>query len=247
MGFGKKDDSLYWDVLTALALSHNMRLQWREIRDNVHKHYEKVYDKETFEAILSRALKRLLQDGLVRKDPIGHQEVYYFIPKQRQQEIIDELNKRFAHKKLDEIWERLSSEQRKKAVASLVQYQGMLIQAEKHLVKTFVAGMKDLSEVYLSDLNKPPEAVRKEYSPEEKQEFARQLTILQKDFMKVESDIAKEDAFLKEKFNEFLELSFEFTNKIVDPLYGGNSLKATMDLMRKAIAEQEAKNGEIDK
>src|SRR3990170_2171957 len=133
MGFGKKDDSLFWDVLTALALSVNMRLQWREIRDIVHKRYEKTYDKETFEVILNRILKRLLQSGYLKRDSKGHQEVYYFIPKKRKQEIIDELNRRFVHKKLDEIWERLSSEQRKKAVENLVQHQGMLIQSEKQL------------------------------------------------------------------------------------------------------------------
>ena len=238
MGFGKKDDSLFWDVLTALALSVNMRLQWREIRDIVHKRYEKTYDKETFEVILNRVLKRLLQSGYLKRDSKGHQEVYYFIPKKRKQEIIDELNRRFVHKKLDEIWERLSSEQRKKAVENLVQHQGMLIQSEKQLVKTFVLGIKELGEVYLSDLNKPPEVAKKELSPGEKQELARQLVILQNECTKVESDMAKEDNTLKEKWKEYMELSLEFTNKVVDSLYNGNGLDAIADLMRKAIAEQ---------
>lgn len=242
MGFGKKDDSLFWDVLTALTLSVNTRLQWREIRDIVHKKYEKTYDKETFEVLLNRVLKRLLQSGYVKRDSKGHQEVYYFIPKQCQKEIIDELNRRFMHKKLDEIWERLSSEQRKRAVENLVQQQGMLIQAEKHLAKTVILSVKDISAIYLDGLNKPPESVAKEYSPEEKQKLATQLKSLQEDCVKMESGMAEEDKFLREKFNELLGLSIEFTNKVVDPLYGGNGLKAVEDLMRKAIAEQDRNN-----
>ena len=238
MDFGKKDDPLFWDVLTALALSVNMRLQWREIRDVIYNKYEKTYDKETFEVILSRVIKRLFQSGYVKRDSKGHQEVYYFIPKQRQKEIVDELNRRFMHKKLDEIWERLSSEQRKKAVENLVQQQGMLIQADRHLAKTVISGFKDLGEMYLSDLNKPTKKVVKEYSSEEKQELARLVGTLKTLCTKVESDMAKEDSSLKEKWNEWLELSIEFTNKVVDPLYNGNGREAMVDLMRKAIAEQ---------
>jgi hypothetical protein len=240
----KSDGSLCWDVLTCLTLAVDARLRWREIRDILHKKYENTYDKETFEVLLNRILKRLLQSGYLKKDSKGHQKVYYFIPKQRQKDVIQELNRRFMHKKLDEIWERFSSEQRKKAVENLVQQQGMLIQAEKHLVKTFVHGINELGEVYLSDLNKPPNVVRKEYSPEEKQELARQLCILQKDCNKMESGMAKEDDFLKEKWNEYLELSFEFTNKVVDPLYNGNGLEAIGDLMRRALREQDKKEKE---
>jgi hypothetical protein len=239
MGFGKKDDPLFWDALTALALSVNMRLQWREIRDIVHKRYEKTYDKETFEVILNRILKRLLQSGYLKRDSKGHQEVYYFIPKKRKQEITEELNRRFMHKKLDEIWERLSSDQRKKAVENLVQQQGMLIQADRHLATTVILGVKDLGEVYLSDLNKPAESVRKEYSQEDKQELATLLSGLQDQCTKIESNIANEDKFLIENFDAILELSLEFTNKIVDPLYNGNGREAIVDLMRKAIAEQD--------
>jgi deoxyribodipyrimidine photolyase len=247
MGFRKNDNSIFWDVLTALALSVNSRLRWKEIRDVVHKRYEKTYDKETFEVLLNRVLKRLFQLGHIKKDSKGHQEVYYFIPKQRQKEIIDELNRRFVHKKLDEIWERLSSEQRKRAVENLMHYQALQIQAERHLVKTFVGGLKELGEVYLSDLNSPQEVSKRELSAEEKQELARQLAVLQNDCIKVESAMAKEESTLREKFNEYLELSMEFLNKVVDPLYGGDNFKAIADLMRKAVEEQNKKNSAEDK
>ena len=240
-GLGKKNDALFWDVLTALALSVNTRLQWRENRDTVHKKYEKVYDKETFEAILGRVLRNLLQSGYVRKDIKGHQSVFYFIPKRRRQDVIDELNKRWVHKKLDEIWERLSSEQRKKAVESLVENQGMLIQAEKYLIKTLFQGLRELGEDWLSNLNQPSGTTKKDLSLEEKQSLSNQLQILQNQFVKIETEMANEDAVLKEKWKEYLELSFEFTNKVVDPFYHGNGLEAITDLMRKAIDEQNKK------
>jgi len=48
MASGKEDDSLFWDILTCLAISVNSRLQWYEIRDSLFKKYEKIYDKERF-------------------------------------------------------------------------------------------------------------------------------------------------------------------------------------------------------
>ena len=218
-----------------------MRLQWKEIRNVVHKKYEKTYDKETFEVLLTRVLKHLFQSGYVKKDIRGHQEVYYFIPKRRRKVIIDELNRRFMHKKLDEIWERLSSEQRKKAVESLIQRQGLLLQAENHFFKTVLEGLRDLGSVYLSELNKPQMNVRKELSSEKKQELSRQLDTLEKECIKIESNMEKEALTIKENWKEHLELSFEFLNKVVDPLYNGNGLEAIQGLMRKAIAEQDSK------
>jgi len=32
-----KSNELQWDVLTCLVLSVNMKLQWKELRDNLHK------------------------------------------------------------------------------------------------------------------------------------------------------------------------------------------------------------------
>ncbi len=117
----------------------------------------------------------------------------------------------------------------------------MLLQAEKHFFKIVLEGLRDLGGVYLSDLNKPQRDVRKELSSEDKQELSRKLDALQKKCMRIESDMEKEASTVKEKWKEHLELSFEFLNKVVDPLYNGNGLEAIQDLMRKAIAEQDRK------
>lgn len=243
MDFGRKDDSLFWDILTALALSVNMRLQWREIRDIVHKKYEGTYDKETFEVIFSRVLKRLFQEGYVKKDTVGHQEVYYFIPKQRQQEIVDELNKRFAHKKLDEIWERLSSEQRKKAVETIVFQSNLIIQSQKAMAMNLTSFIEDWIPELVSRVNKAPEMPR-EYSPEEKRELLKEIGSLQEQIAEIETNETHENDFWKKKWEQMIELGLEFTNKVVDPLYNGRFNEAIEDLMRKAIAEQ---NRKLDK
>ena len=241
MDFKTEDDSLLWDVLTSLVLSLNMRLQWKEIRDVTHKRYER-YDKETFGVILNRVLKRLLHSGDIKRESLGHQKVYYFIPKQRKQKITDELVRRFMHKKMDEIWGKLSSNQRKKAVENLTLQHGMLIQAEKHLAETMVSGIKELAEVYSSNLEKPSENINKKYSLEEKEELKRNIENLHILCNKMENDKAQEDNFIKAKWNEHLELSIEFMNKVVDPLYNGNGLEAIHNLMRNAIEEQNKKS-----
>lgn len=238
MDFGSKNDSLYWDVLTGLALSVNTRLQWREIRDIVHKKHEKAYDKETLEVILSRVLKRLLQSGYVKRDSKGHQRVYYFIPKQRQKEIIEELNRRFAHRKLDEIWDKLASEQRKKAVEALAHQSKLIVQGEKTMIKDLASVFKDWIPELISSVNKSSETPRKEYSPEEKQELCRELGSLQDQLARIETDMAEEDKFSKEKWEQMTRLSLEFTNKVVDPFYNGKFNEAIEDLMRKAIEER---------
>lgn len=231
-------DDLFWYVLFALALSNNMRLRWRELCAVVHKKYDKVYDRATFKVLLYRVLLRLSQLGYVKKDIKGHQEVYYFIPKAKQKEIVDELNKRAIHKKIDASWEKLSSEQRKKLVADTLGNQQILINLQNNFTKGLLKEIREIVDYNLSKIDNRPEPVRKELSFEEKRKMWAQLG---NEVSKFESILSKEEEFAKKNSEEFKELQQDYINKVVDPLYGGNSLAALMDLMRKAIAEQDAK------
>jgi hypothetical protein len=103
MASGKEDDSLFWDILTCLIISDNARLQWFEIRDTLFKKYEAIYDKESFETVLSRFLKRVAHSGYIKKDSVRHQEVYYYIPKRKQKEVVEKLDRRFCTKNLTSI------------------------------------------------------------------------------------------------------------------------------------------------
>jgi len=241
MDFSGRDDSLYWDVLTCLILTVDKRLRWREIRNTIHEKYEKIYDKETFEVMLNRVLKRLLQSGHVKKESKGHQQVYYFIPKKRQKEISEELDRRFAHEKLDEIWDVLTTEQRKKSVENLALQSRLIIQSGKAFVKNFALSMKDLIGVWVTELERPSRSVEEKYSPEKRQGFLRELGSLQEQLIRIETGMTEEDKFLKEKYEQMIKLSLEFTNKVVDPCYNGRYNEAIEDLMRKAIEEQNKK------
>ena len=60
-----KDDSLKWDILTCLFFSITMRMQWKDIRDSLHKKYIQ-YDLETFETIeigVIEDVRALLKEG----------------------------------------------------------------------------------------------------------------------------------------------------------------------------------------
>jgi hypothetical protein len=118
------------DILTALFMSVNMRLQWNYLRDHLYKKYSH-YDKESFDTIFARALNCLIREGDLRKDDKSHQEVYYYIPKRRQQKIIDGISKRFLYKKVDEFWERFSLDQKKRVAKDLAYSQAMIMQGQK--------------------------------------------------------------------------------------------------------------------
>ena len=235
------NDNLQWDVLACLYFSGSMKLQWKEIRDSLQKKYTQ-YDKESFEVKLSRALKRLIESGNLKKDDTKHQEVYYFIPKRRQQKVIDGIGKRFLQKKLDEFWDRFSLEQKKKLALKLAQSQSLIIGAERKFIKNFFGLFGDWTKNLHEQLNNPKyEENSSKYSPKERAELSDQLTKLKDDFVKMESNMIAEEKFVAENLNGLMELSLDFQNYIVDPLYNGNGHKAIADLIRKAIEEQKEK------
>lgn len=228
---------LDWDVLAYLMSAPGKRLRRREIRNALVKKYK--YEEESFDVILQRSLDRLLRSGLLKKHSKAHQLVYYYIPKSRQKEIGDEQQRRFAHRKFDEIWDQLTSEQRKKTVENLVQQTGLLLQSEKTFVKNLTTSFKDLMTQWISELEEPSESVRNKYSAEQRREFLEQFRSLKEEWMRLETDIANEDNYWKERYGEMINLGMEFAKKVVEPCYNGRFNEAIEDLMRKAIEEQD--------
>lgn len=233
-----KINELQWDVLTCLVLSVNMRLQWKELRDSLFKKYPR-YDKESFEVLLSRALGRLLKSGDLKKDDKSHQEVYYYIPKRRQQKIIDGISKRFLYKKVDEFWERFSLEQKKRAVKDLAYSQSMIMRVQRNFFKELLSIYGDWANDRVVELNNPlQQGDINRYSTEEKAELNNMLAKLKADCAKIDSNLASEEKFVADNLTALMELSLEFQNYVVDPIYEGNGYKAIQDLMRKAVEEQ---------
>lgn len=236
-----KSDELQWDVLTCLFLSVTMRLQWKELRDNLHKKYPQ-YDKETFEVLYSRALGRLLKSGDLKKDDKSHQEVYYYIPKRRQQKVIDGISKRFLYKKVDEFWEKFSLDQKKRVAKDLAYSQMMLVGLSRNFMKELLSIFGGWANDRIIDLNNPlQQAGTSKYSTKEKAELNNQLAKLKNDCTKMESNLAAEEKFVADNLNALMELSLEFQNYVVDPIYDGNGQKAIQDLIRKAVEEQKGK------
>lgn len=231
-----KRNELQWDVLTCLFLSVTMRLQWKELRDNLHKKYAHC-DKESFEVLLSRALARLVKSGDLKKEDKSHQEVYYYIPKRRQQKVIDGISKRFLYKKVDEFWEKFSLEQKKRVAKDLAYSQSMIIRMQNNFVKELLSIFGCWANNRIGELNNPLQLGNTNYSAEEG-ELNSQLVKLKNDCAKMESNLAAEEKFIAENLNALMELSLEFQNYVVDPIYDGNGYKAIQDLMRKAIEEQ---------
>jgi hypothetical protein len=233
---GKEDDSLFWDILAYLSMSVDHRLQWRELNDNLHIRYEKTYDKETFKTLLNRNLKRLRGEGYVKTDDVGHQQVYYFIPKRKQKKIVEELGRHFAHRKLDEYWDTLSLDQRRKAIESLMAGHQMIAQAEKGViveVKNFAQSLIAQVEDRLKEENN--------YTPDEILKFKTAIHDSRDELSKITSGMTADEKYIREKWLVHFNLVVEFENKVVNPYYNGVWYEATADLMRKAIAEQEAK------
>ena len=85
-------DDIEIDVLSTLTQNPNHRLQRCNIRNNLTEKYKK-YAEDSFNNILQRKLSHLCSAGLLKKDDVGHQQVYYHIPKEKQQEVNQRLDK----------------------------------------------------------------------------------------------------------------------------------------------------------
>jgi hypothetical protein len=231
---GKEDDSLFWDILLCLSLSDGSRLQWHDLRDKLYQRYRNTYEKETFDTLFGRTLKHIRQDGYAKPDNRGHQKVFYFIPKQKQKEVTEKLSRRFAHKKLDEYWDTLSLEQKRKSIENLMVGQQMLVQAEKSVLEELVRFYLKQAEDRLGTENN--------YTANEQLKFKTIIDETHKTMAQMDSSETANDKYLREKWLEHFKLTVEFEKEIVFPYYNGCSYQAIADLMRKAIAEQKAEH-----
>jgi hypothetical protein len=93
----------------------------------------------------------------------------------------------------------------------------------------------------LAELNDPNLGKDLKYNQEEKNRLNTELNKLKDTFSRIESNIRIEDKFLVDNFNSLIELGFDFTNYVVDPLYNGNGRKAIQALMKRAVDEQKKK------
>ncbi len=143
------------------------------------------------------------------------------------------------HKKLDEYWDTLSSEQRKKAIENILFQGRMLVQSEKFVIKEFILGLKGLSRPYEPQISKFLDS--NEYSAEQKQELKNTMEHLNEQFSKINKDETDAEKYYRERWQDFFDLSVDFTNKVVDPFYDGKYFDAIESIMKKAIEDRAKK------
>ena len=151
----------------------------------------------------------------------------------------DGISKRFLYKKVDEFWERFSLEQKKRAVKDLAYSQSMIMQVQRKFFKELLSIYGDWANDRVVELSNPvQQGDMSRYSAEERAELNNMLAQLKADCAKIDSNLASEEKFVVDNLNALMELSLEFQNYVVDPIYDGNGYKAIQDLMRKAVEEQ---------
>jgi hypothetical protein len=233
------NNDLHWDVLTYLSLSANARLQWRELRDSLHKKYVQ-YDKESFEVLLSRTLSRIVKSGDLNKDDKRHQEVYYYIPKRRQEKILKEINMRFVNKKMDEYWTSLSLEQKKKTIENIMASQQLFIQGQKN----FLVELANSTQLFLSQAEDKLKEKKNDFTTDEKLKLKTTIDWAKEKISRINSSIDAEKNYIQQKWLSHYNLMLEFEDKVVYPYYNGVWLEAIADLIRKTIRDKtsEVKN-----
>lgn len=232
-------DSLEFDIKRALVTSPNAKMQWKKIRDELLKKYTN-YDEDTFTTTLQRKLKQLYNKGDLRKKSVGHQEVYYYIPKNRVLQIKEQLDRELAHTLFDKAWESFSPDQRKRELQYLLNQRGhvtTILQNMKLGLSSFVV---EQIESNIPRLENPTEDIKSKFSLEERERISEQL---KKDLKKINLTILDKKDEMKSKIDEKKfesEISFmkEFLEKVVEPNYSGNFVEAVRDLMKKALEKE---------
>jgi len=237
-----KMDSLEFDIKRALATSPNAQLQWHRIRDELYPKYEKEYEKGSFTTVLHRKLKKMRLSGDIDKKGVGHQEVFYFIPKKNLPKIGEELDRELAHRRFDEVWDSFSPEQRKRELKTLYGQRLQAFMVTNAVIMEIASIIKDQSESVVSRLKNPTEEIEATYSPQEREQFLKELQNGLAELEKLEKDTANNQQKLvsDDAFKEWLNLTKEFVEKVVEPKYSGNWKRAILDLMKKAVEEQKA-------
>ena len=238
-----KVNSLEFDVKCALITSPNAQLQWHKIRDELYPKYEKEYEKGSFTTVLHRKLSKMLISGDIDKKGVGHQEVFYFIPKKNLQKIKEELDRELAHRRFDEVWNAFSPEQRKRELKNLYGKSSQALLVINRVIMEIASMAKEQSESLVLRLENPTEEIEAKYSPQEREQFLKELQKGLFELEKIEKNSAKQQELDSEvAFQERLDLTKEFVEKVVEPKYSGNWDRAILDLMKHAVEEQKAED-----
>lgn len=89
-----RNNALRLDLLTTVIEAPNCRLQSKEIQKTLNERYvPKPYDLESFDVAFSRAKAALRSEGLLERQDLGHQSVFYLIPEQVRADLKAELQK----------------------------------------------------------------------------------------------------------------------------------------------------------
>jgi hypothetical protein len=107
------------------------------------------------------------------------------------------------------------------------------------MIKEFILGLKGLSKSYEPQISQFLDS--NEYSVEQKQELKNAMKGLNEQFSKINSDETEAEKYYRERWQQFFDLTVDFTNKVVDPFYGGKYFDAIESIMKKAIEERTAK------
>ncbi len=111
-----------------------MRLRWKELYSLVYQKNNRLFNDEyVFKTTFIRTIKKLLQKGDLTKDPEStRKNVYYFITKNKRSKILAEIRRNYAHKKIDETWDSLTTEQQKMMI---IKYENMRVEALKSVTR----------------------------------------------------------------------------------------------------------------
>ncbi len=89
-----RNNALRLDILTTTIEAPNCRLQSKEIQKALNARYvPKHYDLESFDVAFSRAKAALRSEGLLERQNLGHQSVFYLIPEKIRAELKAELQR----------------------------------------------------------------------------------------------------------------------------------------------------------
>jgi ubiquitin-protein ligase len=236
-------DSLELDIKRALMTSPNLQLQWHEIRDELYEKY-KQYDKATFTTTLHRKLMKFLVSGEIEKKEIGHQEVFYYIPKKRQKKINEELERELAHRTFDEIFESFTPQQRKRELQNLLKQRQLPVVLMRNILLELVPFMEEQTKLLSARLENPTDETKAKQSPAEREHSLKELRRMQEEVEKIKKDILweKQRVVAPEDLKAQLNLIHEFIALVVEPKYSGKFFEAVTDLMRKAVEDEKRRN-----
>ncbi len=236
-------DALEFDIKRALATSPNSQLQWHKLRNELYKKYEKEYEANTFTTTLHRRLQKFIVSGDMKKKGLGHQEVFYFLPKKRLMKIKEDLDKEVARRTFDEIWDSFTSEQRKRELQNLLKQRQLPVILLQTVALELISSVEELAKLPIAQFENPTEEIKTKHSQAEREHFLRELRLLQGEAEKIKTDITsnKERLIVQEQLKIQLNLIQEFLTLVVEPKYSGNWNEAVMDLMRKTVEEEKQK------